>query len=193
VAEDAPFPDLVRRVRAGDAQACAELVRRYEPAIRLAAHVRLTDPGLRRLLDSADICQSVLANFFLRAAAGELELNTPAQLVRLLKTMAANRVINHARKEHAARRDVRRLRRGLCDEGQFADPGAGPAEVAAVRELLAETLRRLPPGLRRVAERRGLGHSWPEIAADLGEPADTLRVRLTRELDRILAALGVEG
>ena len=56
------FQVLLRRVRAGDEQAARELVRRYEPAIRRAARIRLVDTRLNRLLDSMDICQSVLAS-----------------------------------------------------------------------------------------------------------------------------------
>ena len=42
--------DLFRKVRAGDGQAAADLVRRYEPAIRRRVRVwlRLQDPRLRR-------------------------------------------------------------------------------------------------------------------------------------------------
>src|SRR5438105_2818266 len=108
MAEPLSFVDLVRRVRAGDEQASAELVRRYEPAIRIAVHARLTDPGLRRLLDSLDICQSVLGNFFVRATAGEFELERPEQLIKLLITMARNRLTDHALRQRAARRDYRR-------------------------------------------------------------------------------------
>jgi RNA polymerase sigma-70 factor (ECF subfamily) len=75
MAEESAFGDLIRRVRAGDADASSELVRRFEPAIRIAVRARLTDPSLRRLSDSMDICQSVLASFFLRAAAGQFELD----------------------------------------------------------------------------------------------------------------------
>ena len=46
------FQVLLRRVRAGDGQAAAEFARRYEPAIRRAARVRLVDTRLNRLLDS---------------------------------------------------------------------------------------------------------------------------------------------
>src|SRR4051794_2364784 len=102
------FLELLRRVRAGDAEASAELVRRYEPAIRVAVHVRLNDPGLRRLLDSVDICQSVLGNFFVRASAGEFELQSSEQLLKLLVTMARNRLTDHALRHQAARRDHRR-------------------------------------------------------------------------------------
>ena len=81
--EDASFASLIGRVRAGDAAAAAELVRLYEPTIRVIVRRRLTDTAARRLLDSTDICQSVLANFFVRAAAGQFELDTPDQLLRL--------------------------------------------------------------------------------------------------------------
>jgi hypothetical protein len=96
VAEELPFVELVRRVCRGDEAASAELVRRYEPAIRIAVRGRLNDPGLRRLFDSMDACQSILANFFVRATAGEFELDRPDQLIQLLATMAGNRVTDHA-------------------------------------------------------------------------------------------------
>src|SRR5947209_16158324 len=107
MSEPIPFTELIRRVRAGDEQASAELVRLYEPAIRVAVHVRLTDVRLRRLFDSVDICQSVLGIFFARATAGQFELERPEQLVRLLVTMARNRLTNHALREQATCRDCR--------------------------------------------------------------------------------------
>jgi hypothetical protein len=76
---DSDFEHLIGQVRRGDEHAAAELVRRYEKALRLAVHVRLSDPGLRRLLDSTDICQSVLASFFVRVAAGQYELKVGAR------------------------------------------------------------------------------------------------------------------
>jgi RNA polymerase sigma-70 factor (ECF subfamily) len=186
------FGDLVRRVRAGDAAACAELVRRYEPAIRVVVHVRLTDPGLRRLFDSMDVCQSVLASFFARAALGQFELSTPEQLVRLLRKMASNRVINHARKHHAAVRDVRRVVQAP-DEGQLADRRPSPSEVVANQELLDEVRNRLGPEERRLADQRALGRSWEEIAAETGGSPGALRMRLRRALDLILSQLGLEA
>src|SRR5262249_44025365 len=97
------FEELIRLVRAGDQAAAQELVQRYEGAIRRAARVQLGDARLRRLLDSTDICQSVLASFFLRAALGQYDLAKPQQLVKLLVVMAHNKVIDAARK-HAAER-----------------------------------------------------------------------------------------
>src|SRR5262245_1727728 len=83
VAEE-DFADLLRRLRAGDADAARQLVARYEPEIRRTVRIRLTDPRLRRVLDSTDVCQSVLANFFVRVSAGEFDLSQPEQLTALL-------------------------------------------------------------------------------------------------------------
>ena len=84
------FEQLIGRVRAGDADAAAALVKEYESAVRIAVRIRLSDPALRRQLDSVDICQSVLASFFFSAAAGKYDLHDPAQLVALLTRMAVN-------------------------------------------------------------------------------------------------------
>src|SRR5207248_965931 len=122
----------------------AELVRRYEPEIRRAIRVKLTDPRLRGVLDSVDVCQSVLGNFFVRAAAGQFELDNPRQLLGLLVTMARNKVLDHARRQQADRRDQRRVDAGGADGlDQVADGGPGPSTIVAGRELLAEVRRRL--------------------------------------------------
>src|SRR6478609_4146362 len=79
--EGTQFPELIRRVRERDQQAAQELVGRYENAIRRVVRIHLRDARMRRVLDSTDICQSVLASFFVRTALGEYELNTPVQLL----------------------------------------------------------------------------------------------------------------
>ena len=70
MSEDNPFPEFIRRIRAGDAQAAEELFRRYEAAIRLEVRMRLSDRRLRSKFDSMDVCQEVLISFFVRTAAG---------------------------------------------------------------------------------------------------------------------------
>jgi len=75
--DESVFADLLKRVRGGDSDAASELVRIYESAIRVAVRTRLSDPKLRRQFDSMDVCQSVLASFFLRAAAGQYDLHDP--------------------------------------------------------------------------------------------------------------------
>src|SRR6516162_1346125 len=109
--DPADYTSFVRRVRAGDQEAAAELVRRYEPEIRLEVRtwLRLRDPRLRRVFDSMDVCQSVLANFFLRVAAGDFDLQRPEQLAALLAGIARNKLSEHVRHHQRQRRDVRRV------------------------------------------------------------------------------------
>src|SRR5205807_1491596 len=46
------FRDAIRRIRAGDERAAAELVSRYEPVIRREVRLQLQDRRLARLFDS---------------------------------------------------------------------------------------------------------------------------------------------
>ena len=187
-----PFQELIRRVRAGDDDAAAELVRRYEPEIRREIRLRLTDPAMRRVVDSVDICQSVLGNFFARAALGQFDLDEPRQLVRLLVTMARNRVTDWARQQHAERRDQRReLPLDACVE-TAAEPVSGdpsPSRIIAGRELLEQVRGRLADDEREIADCRAAGSDWPQIAKQLGGTPEALRKRFARALDRVAAEL----
>jgi RNA polymerase sigma factor (sigma-70 family) len=185
------FRDLMARVRTGDEQAAEELVRRYEPMIRMAIRVRLDHSGLRRLLDSMDICQSVLANFFVRAASGQFDLESPAQLVALLVTMARNRLTNHLHQQQAGRRDYRR-QDGSADIGEIIDPSPSPSKIAADRDLLEACRNSLTQEERRLADLRALGRTWDEVAAEVGGHPEALRFRLTRGLDRVARQLHVD-
>jgi RNA polymerase sigma-70 factor (ECF subfamily) len=52
MSEPPPFADFLRRIRAGDEQAAAELVRQYEPLIRREVRLQIDDRRLCRLFDS---------------------------------------------------------------------------------------------------------------------------------------------
>jgi RNA polymerase sigma-70 factor (ECF subfamily) len=189
---DAPFAEFLRRVRAGDGRAAEELVRRYESTVRLAVRTRLTDPALKRHFDSMDICQSVLASFFLRAGAGQYDLDDPAQLVALLVRMARNKLAWHARYHRRQRRDARQVA-GLDGATEPAGGEPDPVRVAAGRDLLDALRSRLTPEERELADRRGAGQGWNDIAAAMGGTADGRRMQLKRAIDRVAPGLGVEG
>jgi DNA-directed RNA polymerase specialized sigma24 family protein len=190
--DETSFRELLDRARRRDEQAAAELVRRYGPALRVAVRARLADRGLRRLMDSADVYQSVLGDFFARAATGQFELERPEQLVGLLAAMARNRLINLTAKHRAARRDQRRLEPVAADEVALAGSEPTPSRVVAGRELLGEVLGRLSDEERQLAEERAGGRAWAEIAAERGAQPNALRMRLARALDRAGRELGVE-
>lgn len=189
-----PFADLIRRVRAGEEDAAALLVRQYEPQIRRVVRLRLTDPRLRRVLDSMDICQSVLANFFIRAAAGQFDLEKPEQLLKLLVTMARNKLLNQAQKHQAQRRDQRRLQAaGSAALEEIAGPEETPSRIVANRELLQKVRLQLSDDERYLAEQRALGIDWDELAGRLGSNPEALRKKLSRAIDRAARRLGLGG
>ncbi len=185
--------ELLERVRHGDSAAAEELVRTYEPEVRRAIRVRMTDARMRRLVDSIDICQSVLAGFFVRTAAGQYDIQTPEELLKLLVTMARNRVIDWARRTQADRRDGRRdvsLDDGGAD--QVVSKESGPGSVLVNRELIELVRNRLKPDELAVMQQRADGLGWSEIGQSLGEQPNSVRMRLTRALDRVAAELGLE-
>ncbi len=185
------FRLLLRQVRAGDADAATRLVREYEPAIRRYVRVHLTDARLRQVLDTMDVCQSVLANFFVRVVAGQFDLEQPEQLLKLLATMARNRLLNHARDQRAACRDQRREVSGDTIE-QAPGPGASPSSIVAGKELLEVVQQHLAPRERELLQRRLEGKEWAEIAEELGGSAEALRKTLSRAMERVTRLLGLD-
>jgi RNA polymerase sigma-70 factor (ECF subfamily) len=188
--EDHDFLELIRRVRARDHTAAAELVRRYAPAVRRVVRLRLRDSRMRRVLDSTDICQGVLASFFIRAASGQYDLERSVQLLRLLAVMARNKLISESRTNYVMRREqpspaVDRMLAGL------AAPETGPSGRLAWKDLLREVRRRLTDEERRLADRRAEEREWSEIATEVGGSAEALRKQLARALDRVSNQLGL--
>jgi DNA-directed RNA polymerase specialized sigma24 family protein len=192
VGDDPEFAGFLQLVRAGNAQAAEDLVRRYESIIRREVRLKLHDPSLHRILESVDICQSVMASFFVRAAAGQYDINHPLQLLRLLITMARNKVAMAARRQRAQRRDNRRVGALGVEE---VDPAGGvgtPSRVVAAREMLDMVRGHLGDDERRLADLRGQGQEWSDIAAEMGGTADGRRMQLTRALDRVIKELRLE-
>ncbi|MGF1578529.1 MAG: RNA polymerase sigma factor [Gemmataceae bacterium] len=186
------FAELIKRVRSGDQDAASDLVKRYEPAIRRAIRFRLTDARLGAVLDSMDICQSVMASFFLRAATGQFELEEPSQLQKLLVAMARNKLAMKARSEQAQKRDNRRLVGGNVEDQGVAATGASPSQAVSAKEMIQEAYKRLSDDERQIVELRNQGMEWSDIAKQLQASPEALRKKLGRALDRIAQELGVD-
>ena len=193
MSDQGTFRELIRRVRDGDERAATELVHRYEPLIRREVRMQLQDQRLGRILDSMDVCQSVLASFFVRTAAGQYDLEHPGQLVRLLAAMARNKLASAARHQNRQRRDHRRLAAaGDAALAATADPGPSPSRYVAGQELLQRLDAAPSAEERRLAGLRREGLAWAEIAARLGGQPQARRVQLARALDRVARQLGLE-
>src|SRR5262245_3283013 len=165
----ATFEEFIHRVRARDAAAAEELVRRYEPLIRREIRLHLEDQRLARLFDSMDICQSVLASFFIRTAAGQFDLHDPPQLFRLLVTMTRHKLASAARLHYRQRRDARRMSAAGHANAERSVASAGdPGEIVAGKELLMKFRECLTAEELQLAEWRNEGVAWTEIARRLG-------------------------
>ncbi len=171
------FRELLLRVRAGDQEAARELVQRYEPTIRRTVRLRLADSRLSRLLDSIDICQSVLAGFFVRAAAGQFDIEQPEQLLKLLVTMARNKLAFEARAQMRQRRDCRRVQAGGLEDDLIASNEPSPNVNLSGKELFDEAQRLMSADERQLVDLRREGLEWGAIAEKLEGSPEALRTK----------------
>ncbi len=192
MAAEATFLELMQRLRAGDETAALELHATYADQLRRIIRVRLTQPALRRQMDSIDICQSVFADFFVRTALGQYDLQSPTELLKLLATMGRNRLIHHAQKQRAARRDIGRVEGGAVEDFALSGGEGTPSQIVEARELLHECQARLTPDERALFEQRPAGHRWDEIAAATGKSAEAVRKQYERAIKRVSGELGME-
>ena len=182
---DQEFSLLMDRARSGDAAAASELVSLYEPEIRRVARMRLTDSRLRRLVDSIDICQSVFGKFFETAQSPKgIELQKPEQLLGLLVRMTQNRVVDEHRHQTAQKRNAGD---GVVEAvpGIVVSDSPGPKTEYEIKDMFANIQSKLTDAESEVADLRGNGLSWNEIAEQIGGTADSHRKRLDRAIDRI--------
>jgi RNA polymerase sigma factor (sigma-70 family) len=192
VTTDGAFLQLVQRLRAGDEGAALELHSLYAEQLQRIVRVRLTQPGLRRQMDSIDICQSVFADFFMRTAMGQYDPRTPAELLSLLATMARHRLFYHSKKQKAARRDVRRVEGGAIEDLSLAGDGQTPSQIISAKELLQQCQQRLTDEERSLLEMRRAGHSWDEVGQAVGKSAEAVRKQFERTIKRVSGELGIE-
>lgn len=153
--------------------------------------MRLLDPRLRRILDSSDICQSVLASFFLRAAAGQYDLEDAGALLRLLVSMARKKTADASRRQLRQRRDVRRAQAfdGHDPQDRSVD---SPSQLVALKEIQQRIDCSFSEEERCIAAMRRDGLTWQEIAERMGGTADARRIQMNRAAERVCQELGLE-
>lgn len=179
------FASLMEGVRSGDEGAIGELVQRYGPQLQRIARIRLRGSQLNRLVESVDICQSVMANFCHRAADGQFQLETSQQLLALLSTMTRNQVLKKVAFHRSHRRDIRR-QTGLEDNlGAVPTAEKSPSMQVSEKEMLHRVSELLSADERYLLEQRAAGRSWVELASELGGGADLVRKRANRAAERV--------
>jgi RNA polymerase sigma-70 factor (ECF subfamily) len=182
--------DLLRRARAGDAEALNDLFRQILPPLRRWARGRLPR-WTRDLRDTEDLVQETIAQTLKRI--DQFEPRHEGALQAYLRQAIVNRV----------RDEVRRLNRhpaatGLDGSSPLADPSASPLEEA----IGTEALERYEAAMQRLkAEERDLiiarvemQQSYQQIAAAHGKSSpDAARMAVTRALVRLAEEMDVEG
>ncbi|MFN4157961.1 MAG: sigma-70 family RNA polymerase sigma factor [Gemmobacter sp.] len=163
--------------RAGDSTA-------YKAALGLIA-VRLRGYYGRRLAgqpeEAEDLVQETLLAIHLKR-----DTHDPAQPVsNWIHAIARYRLTDHWR------RQGRRGTVELDDEMMEAVPGSGGAEAAVARRDLGKMLGTLPDAQREAIELvKVQGFSTEEAAARMGITVTTLKVRVHRGLQRLMARAG---
>lgn len=193
MAEDAAadFAALLARAGQGDEAALGELVRQYEPKVRIVARV-LLGPALRPYLDSVDLVQSVHKSVVTGLRDQRFGLTKPDDLIGLAITILRRKAAKHWR--HLQRQ--RRLSGvNAADGGDLTGvltalscPGTDPAAEAQFRDQVDHLCTHLDESERQILDQRLEGYTPAEIADRMGVNRVALRVRLTRLRQRLQAA-----
>lgn len=170
---------LVRRARAGDGDAYADLVRRHAPLAHRTALV----------LGAGDDVADVVQEAFVRVWRTLERFDETASFRAWLLTIVANEARNRHRSGTRGRDLARRL--AALDASPREGPGPDAAVLAAERRTeLVRALDGLPAPQRDVVVARYLLElSEDEAAAMLGVPRGTVKSRCSRALRTLGVAL----
>jgi RNA polymerase sigma-70 factor, ECF subfamily len=169
---------VVARVLAGDTEAFALLVRRYQAPLFRTAMALVLDRDT-----AADLVQDA----FVRAYRHLDTCRDPARVGAWLFRTLRHRCLDHLKE--ARRRDVR-----LDAVAPPADPAGGPDAIvqrAELRRALKRALAQLPLGQREALLLRTVeGLSYETMADRLGVSVSALKMRVLRARETLAAALG---
>lgn len=192
--EGSPEPDPTRELlerwyEQDDAQALDELLRENLPWLKKRARGRL---GAIRVKEGTEDVLNYAVVDFLRHGPRFLPANR-AQFRALLGRIVDNAAHDRRAWFQAACRDMRREQKPSSDTtvdlARQIGTGTTPSQAASRLEAKARVrlaLELLTPEDRDVVAMRSLrGMTFPEIASELGLPADTLRMRYSRAIRKL--------
>lgn len=183
--------DVIRRVRAGDADAFGALVEKYGGRI-----ARLVRGFVRNEQDAQDVVQDA----FVKAFARLDRFDGRSAFFTWLYRIAANTAMDHNKKVRRRPAPLPLETPREDEEGRTgispAAPGPSPAEGAMTSELrlrIDEAMEGLPEVFREVVILREMeGLSYDDMARALGVSRGTVESRLFRARERLRARLGRE-
>ncbi len=165
-----PLRPLLDAAVEGDSRAVAELVRWTQPAVwRLCL-----------ALGSAGEVEDLVQETYLRALRSATSYRGEAPVEAWLLGVARHVCADHVRRRQRHRRLVDRVGRSISSAPRAVDSGGG----------LGDLVERLHPDRRDAfVLTQMVGLSYEEAAAALGCPIGTIRSRVARARDDLLAAL----
>lgn len=178
-----PLDLLLERLGRGDAGAAEQIMREYEPYLRMVVR-RCLPAGLRRKFDSVDVVQSVWVHVWKGLRGVSWQFADREHLRALLVTVTRRRLVSRLRHYRAslAREDT--AARDL--DGMPAPPGPGPEDIVRAKELWEKVLGMCPPEQHELLRLRRQGFTMEEIAGRTGMHEGSVR-RVFRRLARRLA------
>jgi RNA polymerase sigma-70 factor, ECF subfamily len=165
--------DLMNRCAGGDVHAMRELIERYEPSLRRFLHRLLADP---------EDVEDTLCDVFVRVWRTAPRYRGDCSVGTWMRRVAVSAATDALRR----RRKTRQLYTPMLDDSMPAPPSDEPERtVLALMDsarsvaLVRAAMETLKPEERVVVTLHYLeGHPYAEIAALLGVPVTTVRMRL---------------
>lgn len=189
---DTPFETLLNDARRGEGAAQGELLRRFEPWLRLLARMQV-ESRFTAKFDASDIVQQTLLHAV--QAFPQFRGSTQAELTAWLRQILAHALAHEIRRYHGtAKRDITQelsLEAELAQSSQrigslLAASGPTPSQWASRGELdvlLADVLNRLPADYREVIVLRNLENLPHEaVAARMNRSPGAARILWVRAL-----------
>jgi RNA polymerase sigma-70 factor (ECF subfamily) len=181
--------ELLRRFNEGDADAFAELVRRYE---------RPLYNFILRSVRRRERADELLQDVFMKVVQRSSDFKGQSKLSTWLYTIARNLCIDHSRKMVFRRHQSLDAPRAGGEDGptlleRTAAEGAEPDRAAVMEDLkrrIAEAVEELPEEQREVFLMRHVqGMRFKDIADVIGVPENTVKSRMRYALERLQRAL----
>lgn len=170
-------------LRSSDQQTIESLLNRLDPALRRIIRLRLADPRLRRVLDTADVFQSLLKDFLFQNHRDPSPAEAAAGLSAYLSAAVRYKIHTKLRKE-------RRHLGTLTDDSRLVSSEMSAARQVEHREFIEAVRQRLSDDRRFLFDLTARGLTWTEISHKLGGKPDALRMRLRRAIADALRELG---
>jgi DNA-directed RNA polymerase specialized sigma24 family protein len=182
---EAEFHKFLEILRSGDDEAVDRLLSDFDPYLRRAIRTHLFEQRARRVVDTADILQSLLKDFLQRKGTEEAAVSSQ-KLRAYLNAAAQYKVASKVRKE-------RRRVADLADVPEPASRESPPEKSIEDRELIDAIRQRLDERDRRLFDLSRAGRTWREIAIETGGQPDSLRMQLRRSIAAAIAETRPEG